>query len=146
MFGGGKPFWFIQFCKIIVQEMTLKDISYPQLWRPISSAEGNHLCKFGRGHYEKHFCKIIVQDMTFKDISYLPLWRPIHSDEGNQLYNFGREYYQKHFCKVIVLEEMHFKDILYLQLWRSIGSEGNDCAILVDGFMRNISVKLLFRR
>ena len=33
--------------------MLFKDISYVELWQPFSSAELNHLCNFGRGHYEE---------------------------------------------------------------------------------------------
>ena len=68
-----------------------KDISYLKLWWTTCFEEGNHLCNFGGGHYEKHFCKIIVQEeMTFKDISYLQLCWLIGSEEGNHLCNFGR--------------------------------------------------------
>ena len=41
-----------QFCEMIfefgsvVQEMSFKDISYLELWRPFCSAEQNHLCNF----------------------------------------------------------------------------------------------------
>ena len=40
--------------------MLLKGISYLKLWQPFCSAEGNHLCNFGRGYYEEQFCKIIL--------------------------------------------------------------------------------------
>ena len=40
--------------------MSLKDISYLELWWLPCSAEQNNLCKFGRGNHEKHFCKIIL--------------------------------------------------------------------------------------
>ena len=39
--------------------MLFKDISYLELWQPFCSAERNHLCNFGRGHYEEQFCKTI---------------------------------------------------------------------------------------
>ena len=39
--------------------MRFKDISYLELWRPFCSAERNHLCNFGRGHYEEQFYEII---------------------------------------------------------------------------------------
>ena len=38
----------------------IKDISYLQLWPPFCLAEGNHFCKFGRGHNQKHFYEIIL--------------------------------------------------------------------------------------
>ena len=40
--------------------MSFKDISYLELWQPFFSAERNHLCNFGRGHYEEQFCEIIL--------------------------------------------------------------------------------------
>ena len=45
--------------------MLFKDISYLELWWPFCSAKWNHLCNFGRGHYDEQFCEII---------SYLGLW------------------------------------------------------------------------
>ena len=33
--------------------MLFKDISYLELWWPLSSVEQNHLCNFGRGYYEE---------------------------------------------------------------------------------------------
>ena len=41
--------------------MPFKDISYQELWRPICSAERNHLWGiFGRGLYEEQLCEIIL--------------------------------------------------------------------------------------
>ena len=40
--------------------MPFKGISYVELWLPFCSAELNHLCNFGRGHYEKQFCELIL--------------------------------------------------------------------------------------
>ena len=40
--------------------MTLKLISYLELWQPFRSAERNHLCNFGRGYPEEQFCEIII--------------------------------------------------------------------------------------
>ena len=42
------------------EEMSLKDISYLELWWPFCSAEWNHLCNFGRGYQEEQFCEIIL--------------------------------------------------------------------------------------
>ena len=39
--------------------MSFKDISYLELWRPFCSMVWNHLCNFGRGHYEGQFCEFI---------------------------------------------------------------------------------------
>ena len=47
--------------------MSFKDISYLELWQPFYSREENHLCNFGRGHYEEHFCEIILNlDQWFR--------------------------------------------------------------------------------
>ena len=40
--------------------MLFKDISYLELWQPLSSAERNHLCNYGRLHHEEQFCEIIL--------------------------------------------------------------------------------------
>ena len=40
--------------------MLLKNISYLELWQPFGLSEQNHLCNFGRGHYEEQFCEIIL--------------------------------------------------------------------------------------
>ena len=40
--------------------MSLKDISYLQLWQPLCSVEKNHLCNFGIKHHEEQFCEIIL--------------------------------------------------------------------------------------
>ena len=47
--------------------MSLKHISYTELWQPFRSVEWNHLCNFGRGYYEKQFCEIILNlDQWFR--------------------------------------------------------------------------------
>ena len=40
--------------------MSFKEISYLELWGPFCSEELNHLCNFGRGHYEEQFCEFIL--------------------------------------------------------------------------------------
>ena len=52
--------------------MLFKDISYPELWLPLPSVQPNHLCCFGRRHYEEHLCEIdtefglvVKEEMTF---------------------------------------------------------------------------------
>ena len=37
--------------------MSLKDISYLELWKPLCSAKWNLLCNFGRRHQEEQFCE-----------------------------------------------------------------------------------------
>ena len=61
--------------------------------------------------------------MLFKDISYLELWWPLCSAEWNHLCNFGRRPHEEQFCEIV---------------------SGTICAILVEGNMRNNSVKMLF--
>ena len=79
----------------LVVQMLFKEKNNLQLWRPFCSGEQNHLCNFGRGHYEKYFCEIILNldQMLFKDISYL-----FCLAEWNHLCNFGRGHYEEHFC------------------------------------------------
>ena len=47
--------------------MSLKDISYLELWHPLCSVEQNHLCNFGRRHHKEQFCEIILNlDQWFR--------------------------------------------------------------------------------
>ena len=66
------------------------------------------------------------------------------SVEWNRLCNFGRKHLRNNFeFGLVVQEEMSFKDISYLELWRPLFlRSGTICAILVEGIMRNNSVKL----
>ena len=45
----------------VVQKMSFKDISYLEIWRPLCSADQNHLCNFGRMYHEKQFSEIIFE-------------------------------------------------------------------------------------
>ena len=49
----------LHFGTVVQEEMLFKDISYLELWWPLSSVEQNHLCNFGRVHHEEQFCEII---------------------------------------------------------------------------------------
>ena len=40
--------------------MSFKDISYLEHWWPLCSAERNHLCNIGQGHYQEHFCEVVL--------------------------------------------------------------------------------------
>ena len=40
--------------------MHFKDISYLELWQPFCSAERNHLCNLGGGHYEEQLFEVIL--------------------------------------------------------------------------------------
>ena len=47
--------------------MPLTDISYIEVWQPLSSIEQNHLCNFGRRHHGEQFCEIILNlDQLFR--------------------------------------------------------------------------------
>ena len=48
--------------------MPFKGISYLELWLLFCcSAERNHLCNFGRGHYEEQLCEMILNlDQWFR--------------------------------------------------------------------------------
>ena len=76
--------------------------------------------------------------MPFKDISYLELWQPFCSAERNHLCYFGRMCYEEQLC-----EKLLFKRFL---IWSSCGPpfgwNGTICAILKEGIMGNIHVKL----
>ena len=51
---------YFEFGPVILEVMLFKDISYLELWWPFCSVEPNHLCNFGKGHYEEQFCEIIL--------------------------------------------------------------------------------------
>ena len=51
----------------MVQEMSVKDISYLELLKPFCSVERNHLFNLGRGFKKEHFCEIILNlDQWFR--------------------------------------------------------------------------------
>ena len=88
--------------------MSLKDISYLEVWQPPCSVEQNHLWNFGRRHHEEKFCEIILNlDQWFRRRCHLNIFL---------IWSFGR---------------------FFVQQSRTI------CEILVEGIMRNNSVKLL---
>ena len=45
---------------VVQEEMALKDISYLELWQPLSSGDWNHLCNIGGRHHEEQSCEIIL--------------------------------------------------------------------------------------
>ena len=49
----------LEFRPVVQEEKSFKDNPYLELWRPFHSAERNHLCQFGRGHYEEQFYEYI---------------------------------------------------------------------------------------
>ena len=56
-----------EFGPVVQQEILFNDISYLELWRPCYSAEWNHLCDFGKEHYEEQFCENVLNfDQWFR--------------------------------------------------------------------------------
>ena len=52
---------------MVQEETSFKDISYLELFQPFCLGVRNHLCKFGRGHDEKHFYEIVKNlDQRFR--------------------------------------------------------------------------------
>ena len=87
--------------------------------------------------------------MSLKDISYLEVWQPPCSVEQNHLWNFGRRHHEEKFYEIILNLNQWFRRRCYLNivLIRSFGRSFVQqsrifCEILVEGIMRNISVKL----
>ena len=87
--------------------------------------------------------------MLFKDISYLELWWPLCSLDKNHLCNFGRMHHDEQFCENIVNLDQWFRRKCHVKvflIWSSGDLPyrwgGTINAILVDGIMRNISMKL----
>ena len=85
--------------------------------------------------------------MSLKDISNLELWQPLCSVEQNHLCNFGRRHHEEQFCEITLNLDKWLRRCLKIYLIWSSGSpfvQGRVtiCAILVEGIMRNNSVKL----
>ena len=110
------------------------------------------MCNFGIRHHEERFCEIILnqEEMLFKDISYMELWWLwFRSLEQNPLCNFGKGYYEEQFCGIILNLDRCFRSrsLCKIVLILSSGGpfvkqSGTICANLVEGIMRNNSVKL----
>ena len=108
--------------------MSLKGISYLELWQPLCSVEWNHLCNFGRRYHKDQFCEIIFEfepvvkeEMSLKDISYLELWQPLYSVEQIHLCNFGRRHHEEQFCEIILNLDQWFRrcHLKIFLIWRS---------------------------
>ena len=50
----------MKFGPVVQEEMSFKDISYPELWRRLCSVDWNLLCNFGRVHHEEQSYEIIL--------------------------------------------------------------------------------------
>ena len=97
--------------------MSSKDISYLELWRPFCSAEGNHLCIFGRGYYEERFCEIILNlDQWLKrcHLKYFlsGVLAALVFSGAESLCNFGRGYYEEDSCEIILNLDQWFRCLL----------------------------------
>ena len=86
--------------------------------------------------------------MSFKDISFLELWQPLFQ-QTIHLLNFGRQYHEEKICEIILNLDQWFRRKCRLKdflIWISgspfVQQSVTICAILVEGIMRNISVKL----
>ena len=84
------------------------------------------------------FGPVVKEEMLFKDISYLELWQPFCSAEQNCLYNFGRRHHEEQSCEIILTLKVFL-------IWSSgspfVQQSITVCAILVEGVIRNNSVK-----
>ena len=87
--------------------------------------------------------------MRFKDISYLELWWPLCSVERYHLWHFGRRHHEEQFCDIILNLDQWFRRRYCLKRYLICSSGGQPVqwsgtiyAILKEGIMRNIHVKL----
>ena len=100
---------YMEFGQVVQKEMSIKDISYLELWPPLCSADPKHLCNLGRRYHEEQFCEILLN---------LDQW-------------FRRNCPSKVF--LIWISGSHF-----------VRHSVNISAILLEGIMRNNSVKLFW--
>ena len=86
--------------------------------------------------------------MSLNDNSYLKIWQPPCSVEQNHLCNIGIRHHEEQFCEIILNFDQWFRRccLLIFLIWSSgspfVQLSRTICAILIDGIMRNISVKL----
>ena len=116
---------------------------------------GGTFCNFGKGHNEEQFSELdsnlgqwFRRRCHLKDFLTGVLW-PFCSVERNHLYNFGIGHYEEQFCEIILnLDQWSGGNIIkILFLSRALvapllgGAKPFECAIFVEGIMRNNSVK-----
>ena len=84
------------------------------------------------------FGLVVQEEMSFKDISYLELWQP----------HCSRRHHEEQSCVIILNLDQWFRRKCRLKvflIWSSgspfVQPNVNICAILVEGIMRNSSVK-----
>ena len=86
--------------------------------------------------------------MQLKDISYLELRQLLCSAEWNHLYNFGGRHHEEQFYEIILCWDQWFRrcHLKIFLIWSSgcpfVQRSKIIHAILVEGIMRNNSVKL----
>ena len=109
--------------------MSFKDISQLKLWRPFWSVEQNHLCHFGREHYEKQFYETILDlDQWFRR-SCLKLFLITRALAAP--FHFGRGHRKENSMKLFSIWTSglggdNVQKISYLKLWRpSCSAEQN---------------------
>ena len=92
---------------------------------------------------------MVQEEMSLKDISYLEVWQPPCSVTQNHLWNFGRMHNEEKFCEIILNLDQWFRRRCSLDIFliwsfgRSFAQQSRTiCEILVEGIMRNNSVKL----
>ena len=86
--------------------------------------------------------------MSYKDNSYLELWRPFCSAGQNHLCNFDVGFQKEQFYGIIINLNQLFRRRCHLKVFFLSGAlaallfSGTICAILKEGIMRKIHVKL----
>ena len=92
---------------------------------------------------------LALEEMSFYRFFYFCLWRPFSSAERNHLSNFSRGSSKEHSYEIFS-KSAHWprrrcclKDIsIFISDGRFVQQSGTILAILVEGYPRNISVKL----
>ena len=132
-------------CWPLAKEISLKDISI--------FSSGGHVVQT-----RWTFWLILVENISvklfwirtsslFKNVHYLELWLRFCSAQPNHLCNFGIGNYEEQLCESILnldhwFRICHLKDFWSGALAAPVRWSGTICAILKEGIMGNIHVKL----
>ena len=90
----------------------------------------------------------VIKGNIVVKISYLELWQLFCSVEQKHLCNFGRGHHEEYFCEIKWNLDQWFRRCLLKDfLSRALAGplfwqRGTICAILVEGIMGNIPIKL----
>ena len=93
---------------MVQEEMSLKDMSYPELWQPLGWVEWNNLCNFGRSYHEEHLCETMLNlDQWFRRRYRLKIFLIWCSGDPfvqwrEPFVQFGRGHYEVQFCEFIL--------------------------------------------